>query len=129
MQTITRIFRPVMPLFILLLSISVSSGCGGNEGNRESPATTGQEDNQVIMQDNRYIPQSITVPSGTTVTWVNRDSYPHTVTSGARENPTDLFDSGNIPAEGTFSYTFGQAGTYPYYCTLHPGMDGTVTVQ
>jgi plastocyanin len=71
-----------------------------------------------------FSPVSFTVKVGATVTWVNRDSSVHTVTSLG----SSLFDSGNIPAGGTYSYTFSQPGTYQYYCTLHPWMKGTVVV-
>jgi plastocyanin len=71
-----------------------------------------------------YAPPSFTVKAGTTVTWVNHDGSVHTVTSKG----SNLFDSGNIPTGGTFSYKFTQAGTYNYYCTIHPWMTGTVIV-
>lgn len=79
-----------------------------------------------------FTPAAIVVPAGTTVTWTNEDTVVHTVTSG----PTDgrigtadgLFDSGNIPAGGTFSVTFDQPGEFPYHCTPHPWMKGHVTV-
>jgi plastocyanin len=71
-----------------------------------------------------YSPSSFTVKVGTTVTWVNHDGTIHTVTSKG----SSLFDSGNIPTGGSFSYSFTQAGTYQYYCTIHPWMVGTVVV-
>ena len=71
-----------------------------------------------------FSPASFTVKAGTTVTWVNKDGTEHTVTSKG----SSLFDSGNVPTGGTFSYTFRQPGTYTYYCTLHPWMTGTIVV-
>jgi plastocyanin len=84
---------------------------------------------EVLMQNIVYDPPQITVPAGTTVVWTNLDEVIHTVTSGTRENPDGLFDSGDIPAGGTFSYTFDEPGTYQYFCIPHPGMDGTVIVE
>jgi len=71
-----------------------------------------------------YSPQTLTVKAGTKVTWVNKDTVTHTVTS----HGISLFDSGNLATGATFSYTFARAGTYPYYCTIHPWMKGTVVV-
>jgi plastocyanin len=71
-----------------------------------------------------FSPPTFTVKVGTTVTWVNKDTVTHTVTS----NGTSLFDSGNLPTGGVFKYTFTHTGTYQYYCTLHTFMRGTIIV-
>lgn len=84
---------------------------------------------EVLMENIVYNPPQITVAPGTTVVWTNLDEVVHTVTSGTRENPDGIFDSGDIPAGGTFSYTFEEPGTYDYFCIPHPGMDGTVIVE
>ncbi len=69
-------------------------------------------------------PQSLRVPVGTTVTWTNSDDIPHTSVS------TDgVFKSKVLDTDEKFSYTFTKAGTYPYYCTIHPKMTGTIVVQ
>lgn len=60
------------------------------------------------------------------------DTLPHTVTSGTTDgrsgNPDGDFDSGNMDTGDTFEFTFDTEGTFPYYCTPHPWMQGTVTV-
>ena len=71
-----------------------------------------------------YAPETLRVKAGTKVTWVNRDTVTHTVSSKG----TSLFDSGSLATGATFSYTFTRAGTYPYYCTVHPWMKATVIV-
>lgn len=71
-----------------------------------------------------YEPQSTTVAVGDTVTWSNGSFLVHTVTA-----VNGLFDSERIPDRSSFSYTFQQAGTYAYYCTVHPGMRGDVVVK
>jgi plastocyanin len=69
-------------------------------------------------------PQTITVPVGATVTWTNKDDIPHTSVS------TDgVFKSKVLDTDEKFSYTFAKAGTYPYYCTIHPKMTGKIVVQ
>lgn len=82
--------------------------------------------------DNAFSPKDISVPVGTTVTWTNNDMLPHTVTSGTSDGrsgrPDGVFDSGNMDPEATFEFTFDEEGAFPYYCTPHPWMKGTVTV-
>jgi plastocyanin len=81
----------------------------------------------VMMQDNYFSPANITVPAGTTVTWVQSGNNPHTTTSY-----DGLWDSGILPGGSgqSFSYTFNEPGTYTYFCRPHEaqGMVGSVTV-
>jgi len=81
--------------------------------------------NAAVKIDNFVFgPQTITVPVGATVTWTNKDDIPHTSVS------TDgVFKSKVLDTDEQFSYTFTKAGTYPYYCTIHPKMTGNVVVQ
>ena len=69
-------------------------------------------------------PQTITVPVGATVTWTNKDDIPHTSVS-----TEGVFKSKVMDTDEKFSYTFTKAGTYSYYCTIHPKMTGKVVVQ
>jgi Cu+-exporting ATPase len=77
----------------------------------------------------QFRPASLTVKAGATVRFINDDEHAHTVTSGERGASTGVFDSGLLPAGKTFSVRFETAGVYPFYCTIHPGMDGTITVK
>lgn len=81
--------------------------------------------NAAVKIDNFVFgPQTLTVPVGTTVTWTNSDDIPHTSVS------TDgVFKSKVLDTDEKFSYTFTKAGTYPYYCTIHPKMTGQIVVQ
>lgn len=87
-----------------------------------------------------YLPTAITIQVNQTLTWVNQDTEGHTVTSGkagGREGliqnnmgqPSGLFDSGTIKPGKTWSYTFTKPGQYEYFCTIHPWMDGYITVN
>lgn len=76
---------------------------------------------EVDIKDFSYVPESITVSTGTTVVWTNRDSAPHTVTA-------DSFDSGRLDQGQTFTYTFNQAGAFEYWCTIHPSMHHGIVV-
>jgi plastocyanin len=71
-----------------------------------------------------FAPVAISVPVGTTVTWTNADVEQHTVT--ARDKS---FDSDVIANEKVFSFTFAKAGTYSYFCQIHPNMVGEVVVK
>jgi plastocyanin len=80
--------------------------------------------NMVSMSGSTFSPAAITVKVGTTVTWTNNDNVRHTVTSsnGAFTSSADLF------FDDAYSFTFTSVGSYPYFCSVHPHMTGTVTV-
>lgn len=101
-----------------------------NAASSEEQATTEEqttesatpEDVDVKIENYAFDSATITVSVGTTVTWENYDSVPHTVTG-------DGFDSGTLQNGKTFSYTFTEPGTYAYKCSIHPSMKGTVIVE
>jgi len=77
-----------------------------------------------------FVPYEVTVDVGGVVTWSNDDSAAHTVTAGsAGDGPSGVFDSSLFMAGTTFSHTFEAEGEFPYFCMVHPWMEGTVTVQ
>ncbi len=77
-----------------------------------------------------YAPDKITVVIGVnaSVTWTNKDTAAHTVTSTSVPTGASTFDSGNMNAGQTFTYNFTQPGTYQYHCSYHSWMTGTVVV-
>ncbi len=106
---------PVMIAMLLLLAGSPSV----TANDQPSAATA-----EVKIDNFSFGPQTLTVPVGATVTWTNRDDIPHTVVS------TDgVFKSKVRDTDEKFSYTFAKAGTYLYYCSVHPKMTGKVVVQ
>ena len=77
-----------------------------------------------------YSPADITINVGDTVQWNNSDDMPHTMTSGSpKEGPNDVFDSGLKMKGDSFEFTFNSAGTYGYFCQVHPWMTGSVTAN
>jgi len=79
----------------------------------------------VVKIDNfSFGPAELTVSVGTTVTWTNRDDIPHTVVSTDK-----VFKSKVLDTDEKFSYTFTQAGSFPYFCSIHPKMTGKVIVK
>ena len=82
--------------------------------------------NEVIIDEFQFGPAVLNVPVGTTVTWTNDDSDPHTVTS---EADPKLLKSPPLDTGESFAFTFDKAGTYRYFCAIHPRMQGVVVVQ
>lgn len=80
-----------------------------------------------------FVPEEITVPAGTTVTWTNSDTTIHTVVEGSPQEASaggePAFDSSIMAPNSTFEHTFDTAGEFDYYCSLHPFMVGKVTVS
>jgi len=111
---IASLLTPVMIAVVLLLA---SPRVTAND-QPSAPTAEVKIDNFV------FGPQTVTIPVGTTVTWTNHDDIPHTVVS------TDgVFKSKVRDTDEKFSYTFTKPGTYPYYCSVHPKMTGTVVVK
>jgi plastocyanin len=78
----------------------------------------------VGIENFAYAPADVSAAVGETITWTNSDSAPHTATldDGA-------CDTGNIAQNASAGLVFDAAGTYPYHCTIHPNMKGTITIQ
>ena len=113
-----RIAGALMPVLIaMLLLFAGSSSVKAND----QPSAA----NVAVKIDNFVFgPQAITIPVGTTVTWTNSDDIPHTAVS------TDgVFKSKVMDTDEKFSFTFTKAGTYSYYCSIHPKMTGQVVVK
>ena len=91
-------------------------------------STPGCEEN-----DECFLPNTVTVGVGGTVTWTNDDTAAHTVTSGNLSTDPDnvgtVFDSSIFMSGKTFEYTFDEAGDYDYFCVVHPWMTGKVIVE
>ena len=79
---------------------------------------------EVKIDNFAFNPQQVTVHAGDTVTWLNHDDIPHTVTS-----KTLTFRSKALDTDDKFSFTFATPGSFPYFCSLHPMMTGTIVVE
>jgi len=122
---------------ILVLGIAaLSSGCSSGQQPAAPVATTPAIANPgttapspvsgdaVTISNFAFSPDMLTVKAGTTVTWTNKDTASHTVTSD-----NGVFGSETVAPGGTYQFTFAQAGTFAYHCSIHPFMQGTVLVQ
>ena len=104
---------------ILLITFSLSCRATPPAAEEVVPTST-----EINISGFAFVPATVTVTVGTTVTWTNLDSAAHTITS-----ETDLFDSGNLARNVIFSYSFTDRGTFSYYCANHPYMKGEVSVE
>ncbi len=108
----------------LLALTLVIAACGGSSGEPASTtAAAGGEDLEITIENFEFTgPETASV--GDTVTITNEDSVGHTWTAVDGD-----FDSGTIAAGETFEFTFDEAGEFDYFCSIHPEMEGTITVE
>ena len=115
-------------VFSLILGISLTSPAFADTVNVSIPE--GTSDPGCESTNECYLPYQIIIDVGDKVTWTNEDLAFHTVTSGnGLDGANGLFDSGMFKIDERFSYTFNKAGSFDYFCTLHPWMEGIVLVQ
>jgi plastocyanin len=105
---------------LVVIAMMLLAGSSAVTANAQPSAATAA----VKIDNFVFGPQTLTVPVGTTVTWTNSDDIPHTSVS-----TEGVFKSKVLDTDEKFSYTFSKAGTYPYYCTIHPKMTGKIVVQ
>ena len=87
-------------------------------------AVAAEEPDAVTIDNFTFGPKELTVPVGTTVKWVNHDDIPHNVV-----NKDKVFRSKALDTDDSYSFTFASAGTYDYFCGLHPHMQGKIIVK
>jgi len=113
---------PAKALLLGIILLTVFSSCKQKE---PCPPSVPQSPEEVVMQNTAFVPAEKTITKGTTVKWINKDPYAHTVTSSANK-----FDSGNLNEGQTFQFKFDSVGTYDYYCKYHlPNMTGKIIVK
>ena len=111
-QAITAVEAAALPME-LLISLPTGSGVPGCDETNEC-----------------FLPYDVSIGVGATITWSNDDTAAHTVTSGiVAEGPDGLFDSSIFMSGTTFEFTFNDAGTYDYFCMVHPWMTGIINVD
>lgn len=131
-------------LATLSLAVALSGACaGGMQSGDDQSSATETAATEVAVVNIAYDPETLTIESGTEVLWVNEDEgVHHTVTSGEpgdngvpgvskgkKARPDGTFD-GDLPeASSEFTFTFDEAGTFPYFCKIHPSMTGEVVVE
>ena len=110
---------------ILFVALAILSTIRGKEAETTKAALARSNKSEVVIDNFSFSPQTFTLPAGATVTWTNRDNMPHTVTSADnRFSKSPVLNPGQI-----FSNTFPAAGTYSYFCSIHPRMTGKIIVK
>jgi plastocyanin len=121
--------KRILTIAVVIAALGTGlAACGGSGDDStpaaaQAPATTGGA--KVSVQDNTFKPGVIKVKSGDTVTFTNDGGVPHTVTATDGAD----FDSGTLAPGKTFSFVAAGHGAISYVCTIHPGMQGTITVD
>lgn len=105
---------------------AAASATPPNPSNAASPTATPAAPREVAVtiEDFKFAPATVTIALGTTVVWTNVGPTEHTTTS-----KQGLWDSGILPKEAVYRFTFSKPGEYPYWCSLHPDMLGTIIVK
>ena len=78
----------------------------------------------VTIEGTRFDPETLDVRVGDSIVWINKDPFPHTATS-----TTGAFDSHEIAADKSWTFTATKSGTFPYVCAFHPTMKGVIRVS
>ena len=107
----------------ILRKAAAANSAAANNGDAKSPAVVAGAFASAAIGNFSFTPRELSVKSGATVEWTNKDDTPHTVTSDS-----DLFSSPLMDTRQTFRHTFPSTGSFSYHCKLHPTMTGTVTV-
>ena len=118
-------------LFVLLSVVSlIAIAPSAFADHHEVTITNAPGSSTPGCEPNCFVPSIATVEVGAIVTWDNTDTAAHTATGGsAADGPSGVFDSSLIMAGGSYSYTADTAGTFDYFCMVHPWMEGTLIVE
>ena len=125
MQTLMSHLRPIVARFSPGRAVIVAMLVGPVVGAFVAyGALAAQEPNEVVIDNFTFGPQELSVAVGTTVKWVNHDDIPHNVV-----NKDKTFRSKALDTDDSYSFTFASAGTFDYFCGLHPHMQGKIIVK
>jgi plastocyanin len=111
--------------FVLFVALALLSTMRGKEPETRESAPAKATKTEVVIDNFSFSPKTFTVPAGATVAWTNHDNVPHVITSA-----DDQFKKSPVLKTGQrFSNTFATAGTYSYFCSIHPRMTGKIIVK
>src|SRR5260370_18524214 len=111
--------------FVLFVALALLSTMRGKEPETRESAPAKATKTEVVIGNFNFSPKTFTVPVGATVTWTNHDNVPHVVTSANNQ----FQKSPVLNAAQSFSNIFSTAGTYSYFCSIHPRMTGKIIVK
>jgi plastocyanin len=110
------------PIRSVALSFAILALLSCSRGQAAVPAQP--VSHTITMENMQFQPARLTVKAGDSVVWINKDLFPHTATS-----KPEAFDSGQIAAGASWTFRTATAGEFPYVCSLHPTMEGTLRVE
>ena len=111
--------------FVLFVALALLSTTRGREAETRESAPVKATKSEVVIDTFTFSPKTFAVPAGGAVTWINHDNVPHVVTSA-----DDQFKKSPVLKTGQrFSNTFATAGTYSYFCSIHPRMTAQIIVK
>lgn len=110
-------------LLFILVVLNLCLAARANEMTNGVPVV--ENKNKIEIKDFAFNPQTITVKSGETITWINRDEEPHTIVSVEKQ----FKKSPALDTDQQYTVTAGAPGTYSYFCSVHPKMTGTIVVE
>jgi len=127
--------KTVYSLFVLLtvfsiIAITPSAFAAHGEGGMSATVENAADSSTPGCEPDCFIPSTVVITVGGTVTWENTDTAAHTASSGTPAGgPDGVFDSSLIISGGSYSVTLDDEGTYPYFCMVHPWMTGTIILE
>ena len=116
--------KVLLTALVLLVAVFLAHIASGASGEPPAPGANDKATYTVTIKDFMFTPRDLRVPAGSKVTWINKDEEPHTV---AEVN--QAFISKALDTDEGFTFQFKAAGTYKFFCTLHPRMTGSITVE
>jgi plastocyanin len=135
MQTARGVYLPGWVLRACLMAVlTLLGGCGQGSSALSAAATSAPPPTQpisapvagaqVTIDNFSFTPSTRTIAAGKSVTWINHDDVPHTITA-----QDHAFSSAGLDTDDQYTHQFASPGTYIYYCTIHPKMTATIVVR
>jgi len=113
---------------VLVILSCMAAGCSSSPApSAATPQPAAPGGTTITIKNFTFDPSTVTVKTGSAVTWVNGDSPPHTIASDS--GLPAAFTSDMLSTGASYTFTFTRPGTYTYHCSIHPSMKGTVIVQ
>jgi len=111
--------------FVMFVALALLSSTHGKDSETRESAPAKATKSEIVIDNFSFSPKTFAVPVGATVTWINHDDVPHVVASVDNQFEKSVA----LKAGQSFSHTFAAAGTYSYFCSIHPRMTGKIIVN
>jgi plastocyanin len=122
-----HVFCIVCTVFVILACVAAGCYSSPTPATPATPPASSGGGNTITIKNFAFSPPALTVKTGTVVTWMNQDGTTHAIASDA--GSPAVFSSDPLSPGSSYTFTFTSAGTYPYHCSIHPSMKGTIIVE